>query len=329
MAEKIICLGIEATAHTFGVGIVDEDCNILANEKDAFTTEKGGMIPRELFEHHVAMASSILERALGKANLGMDDIEVISFSMGPGMAPALRVGAVVARTLALRHDKPLLGVNHGIAHIEIGKKLTGCTDPLVVYASGGNSQIIGFESGKYRVYGETLDMGIGNLLDSFGRSLGMGFPAGPKIDKMYFEAKELIELPYTVKGMDLIFSGLLTAAEQKIGKANETDLAYSLMHTGLAMLTEVTERAIAHTEKKEVLVTGGVAASKALQKMLKEMCDEQGASLFVCPTHVAVDNGAMIAWLGIIAHKSGVRMEIEDTKIIQRFRTDQVDITWL
>ena len=329
MSEKILCLGIETSAHTFGVGIVDENCNILANEKDAFTTEKGGLIPRELAEHHLAVAEEVLKRALEKSGKTMKDIDVISFSMGPGIAPALRVGATVARTLALLHNKPLLGVNHGIAHIEIGKKLTGCKDPLVVYASGGNSQIIGFETGRYRVYGETLDMGVGNLLDTFGRSIGLGFPAGPKIDKMYFEAKELIELPYTVKGMDLVFSGLLTAAEQKIGKVNEKDLAYSLMHTAFAMLTEVTERALAHTEKKEVLVTGGVAASKALQKMLQEMCDEREVKLFVCPTPVAVDNGAMIAWQGIVEFRAGRKMKIEETKVIQKYRTDKVEVNWI
>jgi len=328
MGKNIICLGIESTAHTFGVGIVDQDCNILANERDAFTTEKGGLIPRELAEHHLAVAEDVVKKALEKSGKKMEEIDVISFSMGPGIAPALRVGAVVARTLALLHNKPLLGVNHGIAHIEIGKKLTGCKNPLVVYASGGNSQIIGFETGKYRVYGETLDMGVGNLLDTFGRSIGLGFPAGPKIDKMYFEAKELIELPYTVKGMDLVFSGLLTAAEQKIGKVNETDLAYSIMHTGFAMLTEVTERALAHTEKKEVLVTGGVAASRALQKMLREMCDERNVELFVCPTAVAQDNGAMIAWQGIVEFRAGRKMKIEDTKVIQKFRTDKVEVNW-
>ncbi|MEK6942290.1 MAG: KEOPS complex N(6)-L-threonylcarbamoyladenine synthase Kae1 [archaeon] len=324
----MVCLGIESTAHTFGAGIVDEKCNILANEKHSYTTESGGMIPREIADHHLQWAESVLKNALQKAGVGIKDIDVFAFAQGPGMGPALKVGAVATRTLALLHNKPLLGVNHPVAHIEIGKKLCGSRDPLVVYASGGNSQIIGYESNCYRVFGETLDIGIGNLFDSFGRELGIGFPAGPKIDEMYFLGKTLIELPYTVKGMDLVFSGLLTVASKKAKSHSKEDLCYSLMHTSIAMLCEVTERALAHTGKKEVLLTGGVACSKALQKMFQEMCDARGVKLFVTPPAVAIDNGLMIAWLGLLMHKSGVKMSVSETRVNQKFRTDHVKVTW-
>ncbi|MCH7902443.1 N(6)-L-threonylcarbamoyladenine synthase Kae1 [archaeon] len=325
----MICLGIEGTAHTAGIGIVDEKANVLANERDAFTTEEGGLIPRELAEHHVEKYPEVLRRAFKVSGLSWKDIDVISYSAGPGMGPALSTGATLARYLSLLHNKPLVAVNHCVAHIEIGKEKTGAKDPLVLYVSGGNSQIIGYESGRYRVYGETLDVGVGNLLDTFGRKMGLGFPAGPVIDKMYFEAKNYIELPYSVKGMDLNFSGLLTQAEQKIGKENKTDLAYSLMHTAFAMLTEVAERALAHTEKKEILLTGGVAASKALQKMVGEMCESRGVKMYVCPIPLALDNGAMIAWTGLIMAKNGRTVSIEKAKTDQRFRTDLETITWL
>ncbi len=325
----MLCLGIESTAHTFSVGIVDSNCGILANEKHMHVTESGGLVPSELAEHHYSHAAEVLEKALQKSGKKLEEIDLFSFAQGPGMGPALQVGALVARTLALQYQKPLLGVNHCVSHIEIGKALTNCKDPITVYASGGNTQIIGFENGKYRVFGETLDIGIGNLLDSFGRSLGMGFPAGPKIDELYFQSHHLVELPYSVKGMDLVFSGLLTAAEQKIGKAPEKDLAFSLMHTAFAMLTEVTERALAHTEKKEVLLVGGVAASKALQEMLGKMCNERGANLFVPPREACGDCGLLPAWLGLLEYKSGVRMKIEETAVQQRQRTDQIDVVWL
>lgn len=329
MKKKKICFGIESTAHTFSVGIVDSECNILANEKDSFTTKSGGLIPRELAEHHSRVGVEIISRALEKAGVSFKEIDCIAFSQGPGIGPALSVGAVAARMLSLQHSKPLIGVNHCVAHIEIGKKKCGCKDPLVLYVSGGNSQVIGYESGRYRVYGETLDIGVGNLLDSFGREIGLGFPAGPKMDEMYFGERNYIELPYSVKGMDLNFSGLLTAAKMKIWKADEKDLVYSLMHTAFAMLTEVTERALAHTGKKELLLTGGVAASKALQKMCSEMCEERGVRLFVCPSEFATDNGAMIAWTGLLMHNSGVTTPLEKSLTNQRFRTDQQEVTWL
>jgi len=325
----MICLGIESTAHTAGIGIMNEKGEVLANERESFTTEEGGMIPRELAEHHVDKFPQILKNALEKANITWDEIDCVSYSAGPGMGPALSVGATLARMLSLLHNKPLIAVNHCVAHIEIGKEKTGCKDPLVLYVSGGNSQIIGYETGKYRVYGETLDIGVGNLLDSFGRAMGLGFPAGPVIDKMYFEAMNYIELPYSVKGMDLNFSGLLTNAKQKIGKIDEKDLAYSLMHTCFAMLTEVTERALAHTEKKEVLLVGGVAASKALQKMIGEMCEDRKVKMFVCPVPLAVDNACMISWAGILMYKAGRTVKVNEATTNQKFRTDLEEITWL
>ncbi len=328
----MICLGIESTAHTFGCGIVSDSngkCNILANEKSSFTTEEGGIKPREAADSHLENAADVLKSALEKAAVGWKDVGVIAFSIGPGLGPCLQVGATAARALALKHKKPLLGVNHCVAHVEIGKALTGAIDPIVCYVSGANTQIIGYETGKYRVYGETLDIGIGNLLDSFGRKMGIGFPAGPVLDKMYFEKKEYVKLPYSVKGMDLVFTGLGTAAEQKIGKVRKEDLAYSLLHNAFAMLTEVTERALAHTEKKELVLTGGVAASKALRAMMETMCNEREAKMFVPPFEVCLDNAAMIAWLGLVMHKAGNRMKAEESAVLPKQRTDDVAVNWL
>ncbi len=327
----MICLGIESTCHTFGVAIVSDEkgkCNILANEKDSVTTEEGGLIPRELARHHYACAREVVERALHKANMEIKDMDLVAFSQGPGIGNSLRVGAVAARALALANEKPLLGVNHCVAHVEIGKALTGCTDPIVVYVSGANTQIIGYEKGRYRVYGETLDIGLGNLLDSFGRKLGLGFPAGPKLDEMYFKGKKYVELPYSVKGMDLVFSGLETAAVQKIGKEKKEDLAYSLLHNAFAMVAEVSERALAHTEKNELLLTGGVAASKALRKMLGKMCEDRNARMFVPRFEACLDSGLLPAWLGIVMHKAGNRMKVEESAVDQRQRTDSVEVNW-
>jgi N6-L-threonylcarbamoyladenine synthase len=271
----------------------------------------------------------ILEAALSKSGLRLRDIDVFSFSQGPGMGPALKYGAMTARMLSQAANKPLLGVNHAVGHIELAKKLAGGKDPLVVYVSGGNTQLIGLQDRRYRVFGETLDIGVGNLLDSFGRAVGIGFPAGPKLDEQYFRGKNLIELPYTVKGMDLVFSGLLTAAQQRIGKTAEDDLAYSLLHTAFAELTEVTERALAHTGKKEVLLTGGVAASKALQEMMKKMCTDRGARLLIPPNWSAGDSGLLPAWLGVVEFEAGMKQPWADTRIDQRQRCDAVEVSWI
>lgn len=326
------CLGIESTAHTFGVGIVDENCNIFSNEKSQMTTKEGGLIPRELAENHFKVAPQIISQALKKADLKMKDIDLIAFSQGPGIGNALRVGANTARQLSLFNDIPLIGVNHCVAHIEIGRKLCNAEDPVMLYASGANTQIICYENNYYRVFGETLDTGIGNFLDTFGRKIGMGFPAGPELDKKYFLGRKLIELPYTVKGMDLAFSGLLTSALEKYAKTKneqeKNDLIYSTLHNAFAMLTEVTERALAHTEKKQVILGGGVGCSKALQEMVGRMCEARGAELFVPPNSVMVDNAAMIAWLGIVMNKAGNKTSINQSEIKPKQRTDDVKVNW-
>ena len=339
----MICLGIESTAHTFGASVVESDidkvdykkstCKILSNEKDSYTTTTGGMIPRELAEHHYSCSPVVIRNALEKAKVKLNEIDLVAYSQGPGIGNALRVGAISARQLALKNNIPLIGVNHCVAHIEIGRKLTSAIDPILLYASGANTQIICYENSYYRVFGETLDTGIGNFLDTFGRELGLGFPAGPTLDKMYFSGSELIELPYTVKGMDLAFSGLLTSATTKIplikkGKITKEDLVYSTLHNAFAMLTEVTERALAHTEKSEVVLGGGVGCSIALQEMVAKMCNERGAKLFVPPNSVMVDNAAMISWTGILMNKFGAKTNPLNSKILPKQRTDDIKVNW-
>jgi N6-L-threonylcarbamoyladenine synthase len=321
----MICLGIESTAHTFGVGIV-KNKEILSNEKSVYIPKKGsGIIPRDAAQHHAENASIVLKDALEKANLKMNDIDAIAFSQGPGLPQCLRVGAVVARILSLKYNKPLIGVNHCIAHIEIGKISTKSKDPVVLYLSGGNTQVISFVGGKYRVFGETQDVPIGNSLDMLARKFGMTMPGGPKIEELAKEGK-YIEFPYVVKGMDLSFSGLVTGAIRKYKKGiKKEDIAYSFQETCFAMLTEVTERAMAHTDKEEVLLVGGVAANKRLQKMLKIMCEEREAKLFVVPKEYSGDNGSMIAVTGIL-HKSPIL--IEQSGIRQKWRVDEVDIEY-
>ena len=325
-----LCLGIESTAHTFGVGIVTEKGKVLANEKDSYTTKSGGIIPAEASEHHVHCCDTIIKNALQKSNKKIKDIDIISFSQGPGLGHTLRVGAMAARTLASLHKIPLVGVNHCIAHLEIGKLMTKAKDPVLLYASGANTQVIALEGGKYRVFGETLDQGVGNMLDAYARHMGLGFPGGPKIYSLALKGKKFIELPYVVKGMDLSFGGILTNIKHKFNakKYKKEDLAFSLQETVFAMLLEVSERAMAHTGKQELVFGGGVCCNKRLQEMAKQMCKERGAKLFVPPNDVLLDNGAMIAWLGMIEYKAGIRTKINDSSILPYQRTDDIKVTW-
>jgi N6-L-threonylcarbamoyladenine synthase len=320
----MICLGIESTAHTFGVGIV-KDKKILANVKDSYTTKSGGIIPFNAAEHHIDVCDKLIKDALEKANIKLNDLDLISFSQGPGIGHTLRIGAMIARILSLKLKKPIIGVNHCIAHLEIGKLLTDAKDPVLLYASGANTQIIAFEGGKYRIFGETLDIGVGNFLDAFARHIGLGFPGGPKLDKLSKQGKSFIELPYVVKGMDVSFGGLLTNLKQKYDskKYPDADLAYSLQETAFAMLLEVSERAMYHCDKKELLLGGGVACNTRLQEMAKIMCKENSSKCFILANEFNVDNAAMIAWLGLKEYNNGKRQKIENTEIRPYWRTDE------
>ena len=317
------CLGIESTAHTFGVGIVDDSGRVLANVRSIYKPRSGGIHPKECTEHHLEFAVSTVKSALDAAGLKASDIDIFSFSRGPGIPGPLRVGAVVARVLAKKFNKPLYPVNHCIAHIEIGRLTTGAKDPVTLYVSGGNTQVLAFTEGKYRIFGETQDLGIGNAIDKLARELGLEHPGGPKLEELAKHGK-YIELPYVVKGMDLSFSGILTTAKKLIPKHKPEDICYSFQETCFAMLTEVTERAVAHTEKEEVLLTGGVAANKRLQEMLSIMCKERGARFYVVNPEFAGDNGAMIAWVGMLMRGQ----KSTDLGINRYWRTDEVEIPW-
>ncbi len=341
-----IVLGIESTAHTFGVGVV-KDGKVLANIKRTYTTDKGGIIPMQAAKHHQEKKFEVYFEALNKGGIKEEDIEFIAFSQGPGLAPCLLEGMKFAKELAKKLKKSIVPVNHCIAHLEIGK-LTGAKDPVMLYVSGANTQIIAYASGKYRIFGETLDIGVGNFIDNFARYAGIGFPGGPKIEELATgseqvqasssknrerKEKNYIELPYKVKGMDIALSGVLTNLKQKIesGKFSLSNLAYSMQETVFAMLVETAERALAHTGKKELLLGGGVACNSRLQEMCRIMCGERNAEFFCPEKSLLVDNGAMIAFLGELMFKSGILFSykrLNEIDIKPRQRTDEVNVTW-
>lgn len=331
--EGKYCLGIESSADDFGIGIATFGGEILANKADSYIPTEGGIHPREAARHHAEVADTVLQAALAKAGVKAKELACIAFSQGPGLGPSLRTGATVARALASYLDIPLVGVNHSVAHIEIGKLQTGATDPVTLYASGGNTMVTAYESGRYRVFGETLDIALGNCLDVFGREAGLktkkGLPIGAAIEQLAAKGEKLVPLPYVVKGMDLSLSGLVTAATTQLQNNRLEDVCYSLQEHAFSMVTEVTERALAHTEKKQVLLTGGVAANKRLQAMLAIIAAEHEAKFNVVPLQYATDNGAMIAWTGALAYRHGLTTPIEESMVKLRWRVDKVDVPWI
>lgn len=342
----VIAIGFEGSANKIGVGIV-RDGEVLANERETYITPPGeGFLPKETAQHHRSRILDILKRSLAVAGISHQEIDVVCYTKGPGMAPPLLAVAIVARTVAQIWNKPILGVNHCIGHIEMGRLITKAQNPTVLYVSGGNTQVISYACKRYRIFGETIDIAIGNCLDRFARIIRLSNDPSPgyNIEQMAKKGTKYLPLPYSVKGMDVSFSGILSFVEQKARpkgnqqkkqktdaqpeKYTDEDLCFSLQETLFAMLIETTERAMAHTGSQEVLIVGGVGCNERLQQMMGIMCEERGAKLFATDERFCIDNGVMIAHAGWEMFRSGTRMTWDDTTITQRYRTDEVEVTW-
>ncbi|XP_070622934.1 tRNA N6-adenosine threonylcarbamoyltransferase [Erythrolamprus reginae] len=331
-----IVIGFEGSANKIGIGIV-RDGEVLSNPRRTYVTPPGqGFLPSDTARHHRSCVLTVLREALEEAGLKPQDIDAVAFTKGPGMGAPLVTVAVVARTVAQLWGKPLLGVNHCVGHIEMGRLVTGAKNPTVLYVSGGNTQVIAYSEHRYRIFGETIDIAVGNCLDRFARVLKISNDPSPgyNIEQMAKKGQKLVELPYTVKGMDVSFSGILSHIEDvahrmlSAGECTPEDLCFSLQETLFAMLVEITERAMAHTGSSEALIVGGVGCNERLQEMMGIMCRERGAQLFATDERFCIDNGAMIAQAGWEMFRSSQITTLEDSWITQRYRTDEVEVTW-
>ena len=366
----MLALGMEGSANKLGIGIIQHNspskspdpgtkkssqAKILSNIRHTFHAPPGeGFLPKDTAKHHRAWISRLVAQALAEAHVAIADIDCICYTKGPGMGAPLTSVAIAARTLALLWDKPLVGVNHCVGHIEMGRTITGAGNPVVLYVSGGNTQVIAYASNRYRIFGEALDIAVGNCLDRFARTLGISNDPAPgyNIEQMAKEGRHLVELPYAVKGMDCSFSGVLAAVdiladklvrgecERKKGEKGgwvddqsgediaREDLCFSLQETVYAMLVEITERAMAHVGSNQVLIVGGVGSNERLQEMMGEMASDRGGNVYATDERFCIDNGIMIAHAGLLAYETGFTTSLEQSTVTQRFRTDEVYVAW-
>ncbi|XP_070712375.1 probable tRNA N6-adenosine threonylcarbamoyltransferase, partial [Pempheris klunzingeri] len=255
----LISIGFEGSANKLGIGILRGQ-EILSNVRVTFITPPGeGFKPSDTARHHRDNIIQLLEKALKEASITLKDIDIVCFTQGPGMGEPLSSVAVVARLLSLLLNKPLIGVNHCIAHIEMGRFITNSHNPTILYVSGGNTQVIVYTKNKYVIFGETLDIAVGNCLDRVARLLNNDPSPGYNIEQMAKNGKKFVSLPYVVKGMDVSFSGLLTHLESKYeflisdegGSFTPEDICFSVQEVVFAMLIEITERAMSNTQSNE------------------------------------------------------------------------------
>ena len=383
-AAMPIAIGLEGSANKLGVGIIlhppqqshtstpssphdsvqsDDEASysrskssspqvqILANLRHTFVSPPGtGFLPKDTAAHHRRWVVRLVKQAIKQAKVSIQDIDCICYTKGPGMGAPLGSVAIAARMLSQLWDKPLVGVNHCVGHIEMGRAITGAENPVVLYVSGGNTQVIAYSAQRYRIFGEALDIAVGNCLDRFARVLNISNDPAPgyNIEQTAKQGKVLLELPYAVKGMDVSFSGILYRVEelarrleashsgaQEVWKDEFTgaeitkeDLCFSLQETVFAMLVEITERAMAHVGANQVLIVGGVGCNERLQQMMGMMASDRGGSVYATDERFCIDNGIMIAHAGLLAYGMGFRTSLEKSTFTQRFRTDEVLIDW-
>ncbi|WRT66453.1 tRNA N6-adenosine threonylcarbamoyltransferase [Kwoniella shivajii] len=357
---RLLCLGIEGSANKLGCGVISHSpspsrsattVTVLSNVRHTYITPPGeGFLPSDTARHHREWIVRVIEEAMRKAGVRWSDMDCIAFTKGPGMGTPLQVGALVARTLSLLHDIPLIGVNHCVGHIEMGRQITSSHNPIVLYVSGGNTQVIAYSQQRYRIFGETLDIAIGNCLDRFARVIGLRNDPSPgyNIEVEARKGQRLVSLPYGTKGMDVSLAGILHSVEsytkdkryrswENLSQDTTTteediitpyDLCYSLQETAFAMLVEITERAMAHVGARDVLIVGGVGCNLRLQEMMGIMASERNGRVFATDQSFCIDNGIMIAQAGLLAFRMGQITPLEKTGVTQRYRTDAVHVSW-
>ncbi|EHY54522.1 putative tRNA threonylcarbamoyladenosine biosynthesis protein kae1 [Exophiala dermatitidis] len=346
----MIAIGLEGSANKLGVGVILQPlkggpAQILSNIRDTYVSPPGeGFLPKDTAKHHRAHVARLVKQAMAEAGVKLQDIDCICYTKGPGMGAPLQSIAIAARTLSLLWNKPLVGVNHCVGHIEMGREITGATNPVVLYVSGGNTQVIAYSTQRYRIFGETLDIAVGNCLDRFARTLNISNDPAPgyNIEQLAKKGKVLLDLPYAVKGMDCSFSGILARVDELAGNmragtlkdpitgdvVTPEDLCFSLQETVFAMLVEITERAMAHVGSNQVLIVGGVGCNERLQEMMGIMAKDRGGSVYATDERFCIDNGIMIAHAGLLAYKTGFSTPLEESTCTQRFRTDDVHVAW-
>lgn len=330
---------------------ISHPVQVLANLRHTFHSPPGtGFLPKDTAAHHRRWVVRLVKQAVKQARITVEQVDCICYTKGPGMGAPLGAVAIAARMLSQLWDKPLVGVNHCVGHIEMGRAITGADNPVVLYVSGGNTQVIAYSAQRYRIFGEALDIAVGNCLDRFARALGIPNDPAPgyNIEQLAKHGKVLLDLPYAVKGMDVSFSGILARVEEMAKKLEASqsspegpwrdtetgeeitkcDLCFTLQETVYAMLVEITERAMAHVGANQVLVVGGVGSNERLQQMMGMMAAERGGSVFATDERFCIDNGIMIAHAGLTAFKMGFRTPLEESSFTQRFRTDEVLINW-
>jgi len=321
--DKII-LGIESSCDETSVAIIkngtEEISSVVLSQMDIHANF-GGVVPEIASRNHVKNITLVIEEALNKANMTMDDIDAVAVTYGPGLIGSLLVGLIAAKTLAYAHNKPLIPVHHIAGHIYANNLVKQLEFPLIaLVVSGGHTDLIYMkENYSFERLGGTLDDAVGEAYDKVARVLGLDYPGGPVIDKLAHEGIDTYDLPLPLNdnSYDFSFSGLKSAVINKIHNEKQRgnniiveNMATSFQNRVVSILTKKTMKALKEKGVKNLIVAGGVAANKGLRESLTKECEKEGINLTVPEIKYCTDNAAMIGAAGYYAYMLGRRADL-------------------
>ena len=310
MPKPKMLLAIESSCDETACAIIDEKLNVLSSVVTSqidVHSRFGGVIPEIASRMHVEQISTIVDSAIKQANIKVDDLDAIAYTIGPGLIGSLHVGSIAAKSLAFFYNKPLIGVHHLKGHIFINEMIKPLTYPMMaLVVSGGHTELVYIENDQsFKIVGTTLDDAIGEAYDKVARVMHGLYPGGPFIDKLAKDGKPNYELPMPkVADLNFSFSGLKNAVfqlvkrEENAGREiNKADLAYAFQETALGLLIKKTRAALEQYQCKSVVIAGGVACNSRLRELMQENFSEY--DLILPPLKYCTDNALMIACAGM------------------------------
>lgn len=327
MKKDILIMGIETSCDETACAIIKNGTEILSNVvASQIESHKrfGGVVPEIASRHHVEQITIVIEEALEKANVTMDEIDAIAVTEGPGLVGALLIGVNAAKAIAYAHNKPIIGVHHISGHIYANQLITPLKFPLMaLVVSGGHTELVYMpEHGVFEVIGETRDDAAGEAYDKVARVLDLPYPGGPHIDRLAHNGQPTIKLPRAwleEDSYDFSFSGLKSAVINTVHNANQKneiiipeDLAASFQDSVTEVLVTKTLRATKEYKVKQLLLAGGVAANKGLRERLTQsFSDQNEVEVVIPPLSLCTDNAAMIAAVGTVLYEKGIRSDLK------------------
>ncbi len=312
-------LAIESSCDETSVSVIKDGCEdvstVILSQMNTHANY-GGVVPEIASRMHVENITLVIDEALKKANMKMEDIDAIAVTYGPGLIGSLLVGLMAAKTLAFIYGKPLIPVHHIAGHIYANNLVKKLEFPLIaLVVSGGHTELVYMkENYSFEKLGSTLDDAVGEAYDKVARVIGVPYPGGPIVDKLAFEGKNTYDLPLPLNddSYNFSFSGLKSAVinlvhneKQRGNEIIKENMAASFQNRVVQILVKKTMKALKDNNVKNLIVAGGVAANKGLRTALTEACNKANINLIIPEMKYCTDNAAMIGAAGYYAYKRG------------------------